>query len=410
MLLSGLVVFLGGVATYLVIEALISEEVRETLESERTIFLHQLQQQGLNKEHLSSWNQEILRLNSSKSIQPGFSDTLIYVPGEQDLVPFTQLVFVAHLDSMAYGVTLRRSNIEKEDVVLGITFLMTIIFTAMILLLNGINYWSGRRLWQPFYLTLKSLKNYQLTDPVRLKLPPEQIDEFDSLNQALNTMAQKIQDDYRILKAYSETMAHELQTPLAIMRSKLDVVIQDQTLSAQALKSIQALYQSVNRMSHLNQTLNLLTKIDNLEFRSSQAIDLVPEIKRQLADLAELIQMSQLTVNAELTTALTMELHPLLAETLISNLLANAIKHNIAGGWIRITSQNGLLSIANSGEPLQSDPQELFARFKKDQATADSPGLGLSIVETICRQNGLNINYQYDQGEHRLTLELPPLN
>lgn len=404
MLLSGIVVLLGGLATYWVTEALINEEVQETLESEKAILLHQIQQNGLTSDYLNSWNKEIMQLSPHDTIQTGFSDTSIFISGEEDLVPFTQLVFIAHANGNDYQVSLRRSNIEKDDVILGITVMMVLIFAAMILLLNGTNYWNGRQLWQPFYLTLDQLKRYQLTDPVQLKLPDETIEEFNLLNQTLNIMAQKIQDDYLILKEYSETMAHEMQTPLAIMRSKLDLVIQDQTLSPVVLQSIQTLYGSVNRMSRLNQTLNLLTKIDNLEFKVDQTIALIPEIEGQLADLAELIQMKQLSVSTQFESELLVELHPLLAETLISNLLANAIKHNVEKGWIHIATNQGQLVISNSGEPLHTNPQELFRRFKKDRAAPGSPGLGLSIVETICRQNGLKVSYQHDQGKHRLSL------
>jgi len=404
-LFSAIVFVLGSISTYLVLQELISEEVHETLESEKKNILEELEMTGLPGAQLKTGKLEISRIPDSVFISETFKDTLLFVPEEHEPVPFSQLVFSARVQHGNYRITLRSSLIEKDDVVLGITVMMMVIFITMILLLNGINYWSDRRLWKPFYRALDKLKTFQLNSRQGLVLPAEGIDEFNQLNRALNTMTAKLQDDYRSLKEFSENAAHEMQTPLAVIRSKLDVLIQDQSLSEAQMQTIQALYQAVNRLARLNQSLNLLTKIENREFSQKQAVDFNALIDEQLLNLEELIHMNQLRIQRHYTDQFVLEFNPLMAETLVSNLLVNAVKHNLPQGFIHIKTTKEAIAITNSGPPLQSDPQELFERFKKDSPVPDSPGLGLSIVQSICRQNGLGIEYRYDGGKHIIQIE-----
>ncbi len=401
---SAIVFIIGSISTYLVIQALISEEVHETLESEMNDLLEHIRILGLPQNGLKFGNVEVIQIPDSITIPKIYSDTLIFVAEENELVPFMQLELNAHISHKNYRINLRRSLIEKDDVALGITIMMMVVFVLMILLLNIINFWSGRRLWEPFYAALKNLKSFNLNNRSALNLPPAEIDEFNQLNQTLNKMADKLQNDYRTLKEFSENASHEMQTPLAVMRSKLDVLIQDQTLSAAQMELIDSLYHSVDRLARLNQSLNLLTKIENREFKEQENVDFCTLIEQQLVNLNELIQISELNIETHLETRFVKLFNNFMAETLISNLLVNAVKHNLPQGNIKIETTIDSLTISNSGPPLQSNPKELFERFKKHSPVTDSPGLGLSIVQSICEQNGISIDYQYSQKTHRIKI------
>ena len=84
-----------------------------------------------------------------------------------------------------------------------------------------------------------------------------------------------------------------------------------------------------------------------------------------------------------------------LADILISNLLQNAIRHNEEGGKISIHTDQYTLSISNSGKPLSIDPKDLFVRFKKDDSSIDSLGIGLSITKSILDSYSYSISYHY---------------
>lgn len=79
-------------------------------------------------------------------------------------------------------------------------------------------------------------------------------------------------DSYRVQKEFTENASHELQTPLAIFQSKLDLLLQQQELTESQAEIIQDLYQMTSRISRLNRNLLLLAKIDNAQFAKSENI------------------------------------------------------------------------------------------------------------------------------------------
>ena len=403
-IVSSLLIFaLGSATIYFVLKALISEEVDETLRSEKVRIVKQLQHD--QKPIPANWatiNLEIRSVPEINALKETLKDTVIYVKETNETIPLRQLCFCTKINNHNYRIILRRSLIEREDLVTGVFAVMIGIFLTTILIMNLVNIRSDKKLWKPFYETLDKLITFRLDSKQALNLPKAPIDEFNRLNRTLNQMAEKLWQDYRNLKQFSENTAHEMQTPLAIIRSKLDVLIQDASLSEKQLQTIHSLYQAVSRLSRLNQSLNLLTKIENQEFTDKQRIDFNRLIEKHLYDLDELIQMKQLKIKTHAKSHFSLELNPFMAETLISNLLVNAIQHNQAQGFITIETTETGLTISNSGPELQSDPQKLFERFKKDRPEPDSPGLGLSIVQSICRQNGLKITYEYQDGTHRV--------
>ncbi len=403
---SSLLFFLlGSIAIYFVLKSLIAEEVDETLRSEKKRIVKQLQNENHSIPDWATINLEIRNTPSIATPAETLKDTIIYVKETNETIPLRQLRFYTQIQNHAYQITLRRSLIEKDDLVTGAFGIMIGIFVVTLLIINAVNIWSEKKLWGPFYATLKRLQEFRLESKRPLNLPQTPVDEFSRLNRTLNRMAEKLRADYRNLKQFSENAAHEMQTPLAIIRSKLDVLIQDSSFSEEQAQTIHSLYQAVNRLARLNRSLNLLTKIENREFDEKQPVDFCALIKSQTDNLRELIEIKQLTVGFRCEQPFVQTINPFMAETLISNLLLNAIKHNVRQGHIEILITTNSFVIENSGPPLQSDAQAMFERFKKDRPASDSPGLGLSIVQSICHQNGLKITYSYQNKKHRIRIE-----
>ncbi|NOX87588.1 MAG: HAMP domain-containing histidine kinase [Calditrichaeota bacterium] len=401
---SVFIFILGSVSAYFVLKTLIAEEVDETLISEKNRIVKQLEQSAESIPNWKTIHLEVRQIKGNFAEKETLSDTLIYTKDTGEFIPLRQLHFYTRIKDKNYRITLRRSLIEKEDLVAGVTGLMIGIFIATILLLNLINYRSERKLWKPFYKTLQSLNAFELDSQKALNLPSVNILEFEQLNKTLNALTEKLRRDYRNLKQFSENAAHEMQTPLAILRSKLDIMIQDQSFSDEQLQNIRSLYNALNRLSRLNQSLNLLIRIENQEFNRKRKVDFSELIKQQLENLSELIQIQRLSVTTDLDADFVTDFNPFMAETLISNLLINAIKHNVPEGRIDIELNARRLRISNSGQKPKVNPDILFERFKKANPSSDSPGLGLSIVRQICLQNGIDINYAYVNARHTITL------
>jgi len=404
--ISILILIVTSVITYFLLQALILEEVDETLLSEKNIVVKKIQTEDMPDSTFYSYsgNLELKLLNHPSVVKEQLIDTLIFVEGEGESVSFRQLSSTVNINGKSYLIVLRRSLVEKDDLVTGLAVLMVLVFISIIGLLILLNYWGERKLWKPFYNTINKLSGFSIKQINTLELPQVDIDEFNELNITLNYLTKKLKRDYLQLKEFSENASHEMQTPLAIIRSKLDVLIQDNTLSEYQHKSINSLYNAVKRLSRLNQSLNLLTKIENEEFDNKTDISLTDLTNHQLENLKELIEINNLKVEKRFLAKPSLKLNPFIAESLFGNIIANAIKHNIDGGTILIEIDKNKFSITNTGNKLDVNPEELFKRFKKGDTSSDSPGLGLSIVQKICEQNNININYTIDQNLHTIIL------
>jgi len=205
-----------------------------------------------------------------------------------------------------------------------------------------------------------------------------------------------------MLKSFADNASHEMQTPLAIINAKLDLMIQDQGLEERHLRQLQAMYDAVARLRNLNQSLLLLTKIENNQFVHTDDVMLMRSIEDKLVQLEDLIRAKGL----ELATGLDgsrARMNAYLADILLNNLLVNAVRHNPDGGRIQIRLQEGELSIRNTGPPLSFDPMSLFDRFTKG-LDSDGTGLGLAIVKQICDNYGFALSYRYEDALHRITV------
>jgi signal transduction histidine kinase len=148
----------------------------------------------------------------------------------------------------------------------------------------------------------------------------------------------------------------------------------------------------------------LLTKIENRQFLAgTDPVNLVPIINGKLRDLEDLIAQRKISIQTDLEPV-GLVIHPALAEILVNNLLTNAIRHNVENGKIIITLREGTLSVKNTGKALNSNPEQLFERFRKESNSSASLGLGLALVKTISEVNGQALKYDIDDEWHTLSV------
>ena len=296
---------------------------------------------------------------------------------------------------------------ENKDLITTILLVNLGILGLLLISLNQLNRFLSRRLWQPFYQTIQQIQTFSIQQDAKLELSHTPIDEFDQLNRSLERMTEKLQRDYRSLRRFTENASHELQTPLAIMRNQVDLLLQNSDRPPTDFASIRHLSEAVSRLSRLNKALLLLTKIENEQYRVTEPIRLLPLLEKKLATLQPLLAERGITLQSDVKD-ITLEIHPVLADVLLNNLLENAIKHNVSNGQIEIRLSAGKLLIANTGAPLETPPLELFERFAKGSANHQSLGLGLAIVREICTLCGWTISYDIQQDRHQIRVGFLP--
>jgi len=217
-------------------------------------------------------------------------------------------------------------------------------------------------------------------------------------------MTESIQRDYKSLKEFTGNAAHEMQTPLAIIRSKLDMLMQDETILQQSGQNIAEIEKAVARLSRLYQSLLLLIKVENKQFILDEVVELDKLVIEKCAEYQEMAESKNLNIHAK-TVPVTLRFHQHLAEIVINNLLSNALRYNRPGGTIDIVLSSSRLTISNTSAIPQLDKQHIFQRFyRHERIKEDGNGLGLSIVKQICDLAGYTIEYYYNDAVHSFTI------
>ncbi|HVI44659.1 MAG TPA: HAMP domain-containing sensor histidine kinase [Chitinophaga sp.] len=263
----------------------------------------------------------------------------------------------------------------------------------------------SHRILRSLRITMKKIENFNVKR--KLTFPHTGTRELRELNSFLQKMTDKAVEEYAAIKEFSENASHELQTPLAIIRSKLELLTETDIHEDQAAL-ISDMQNAIEKLAKINRSLTLLAKLENKEYEVSESIRFCRVAKDVLAAYEDRIEMKNLSVKNNIDKNIQLKIHPTLADMLMNNLLGNAIRHNVQNGTINITLTQRQLIVSNTGLPPEIPTDELFQRFKKSNQCSESVGLGLSIVKQICEVSGFKVSYNYSNQLHVLEVEFYP--
>jgi signal transduction histidine kinase len=250
---------------------------------------------------------------------------------------------------------------------------------------------------------MEAIRNYDIrkNEPLA-SADPAEIDEFDRLNQTLASLIDHVNSAYGNQKQFTENASHELQTPLAIIRSKVELLMDASLLTEEMAGWLGDINEANERLSQLNKNLLLLTKIDNHQFPEQHSIPLAALLERSIAHCREYFEGELPEIKTCIDSPIRLQANSALIEILVTNLLRNAILHNVLGGYVHIRLAGDELGIENSGPVLEGDTQRLFERFEKGQEGSGTTGLGLALVKQICQLYQFDIGYLHDKGRHSI--------
>lgn len=328
------------------------------------------------------------------------SDTLIFNVYEGELIPARLLHSYENIEGRTVHIQLYKSSLEESELLEAITITIALLFIFLMVAFLIVNLLLSNKNWKAFYQTLEQLKQFNFTQPVPPVFEKSNIIEFTELNDALNVLLTKLQSDYKIQKQFIENASHELQTPLAVIKANINLLIQSPQLGAAEMESIQSIENTIQKISSLNRTLLLLSKIENHQFIQKEHVDLSSLIQQLLLRFDSQISSKQLHVIHLFSEKLDKVMNKELAEIMLANLIQNAIRHNKNGGSIHIKNTANTLEITNTGEASPLDKSTMFQRFQKGSSSTDSNGLGLSIVKSIGDISHFDIAYHFNEGSH----------
>jgi signal transduction histidine kinase len=287
----------------------------------------------------------------------------------------------------------------SDSVIQSLSWIFVILIILFVLASRIISNW----ILLPFHKALKVIKSFNIKQKEKVQLPDVKTYEFNELNHFLEKMTNKALNDYQSLKEFTENASHEMQTPLAVVRGKLELLMEMEINDEQA-KHILVAHNAIEKLSKTNQSLALLAKLENWEYQQQQPIDFTALIHEKILSLEELIKIKSILLECDLNEKIQINLNPDLADILLNNLLSNAIRHNFENGKIYISLTSSKFIIKNTGNPPEIPTVQLFERFKKGIQSSDSIGLGLAIIKQICDLNNFTIEYTYQNNFHTIEI------
>lgn len=313
--------------------------------------------------------------------------------------PFRVLNSPVKIEGKWFTFSAKINMVEKENLIGSTAILFILLLLLLIIGFFIITNIISKKLWQPFYVALDKMEQFEIDKSTSVKLIQSTTEEFNRLNNAIDSLIYKNSKIYQSQREFIENAAHELQTPIAIFKGKLENILQRKDLNSEQFKLIEDLDNTTTRLVRLNRNLLVVSKIDNNTYNKIEKINLNEIINNQLNFFSEQALSKKISITTELEEVLVNSNH-ILAEMLISNLFLNTINHNVHKGKIFVKLTKDRIIFSNTGALLPLQTEKMFERFSKSNPTSQGNGLGLSIIKKIVDTNHWTINYHFKEPYH----------
>lgn len=402
-------------AYYLVVDAIWKHELDEHNDIVARKTASQINSLKLSGEKLIEtiqlWNDVQPSTNIRKlEKNDNLKDSIFIVEKPHDFLHFEEidrfrcLSKVIYLNKKPYRFNIETNIEETQETIFFISITTVFLFVLIVGGLLFLNRRLSKSVWKPFRETLDQLKTFSLNNQTKIEFSKTDVSEFDELNQSLTKLIEHNVSVYKTQKEFTENASHELQTPLAILKNKLDILLQNQDLTEKQYQIAEEMNRALSRSSRINKNLLLLAKIDNKQF-DSETFHLDKVLNQSLEILQEHFEQKNIFVNTEISDNVKVNGNIGLTEVLINNLILNAIRHTPINGSISIKLNNSVFEVSNSGtEKLNSDL--LFKRFSRFSKDNNGSGLGLAIVQEICKSQNWTIDYRFENNNHIFSVKL----
>jgi signal transduction histidine kinase len=286
-------------------------------------------------------------------------------------------------------------SLDRLELQYGLVFAGTLVVSGLL------GWWMSGRVLAPLREitdTVRRVSRDRLQERIALEGPD---DELRELADTFDGMLDRLEGAFASQQRFIANVSHELRTPLTVIRTEVDVGLSDPAVSAEELRNTrEVVRRAVDRSERLIDSLLTLARSeggpvgDEPIALDRRALECMSQLRGELA-------AARLSVDTSGLGAATARGEPQLLERVVDNLIENAARHNVPGGWIEVASWTRAgrvhLRVANGGPPIEaSDLEQLTEPFRRlgHARTGRGSGLGLSIVGSVMQLHG---------GELRLT-------
>lgn len=398
-----------AVLFYLAVMEEVNDEVDDSLSDyAESLILRSLSGEEMPATNNGSNNQyflyEVSAQYAASYPKISYRDEMVYITAKGETEPARILMTIFQKEDGGYmELVVYTPTIEKYDLQRAILGWIVFLYVLLLLMILAVNAWVFYRNMRPLYTLLKWLENYRLgtkQEPLDESL---RIVEFRKLNEAANLFSERSEQLYEQQKLFIGNASHEMQTPLAICRNRLEMLMEDDTLTEKQLSELMKTHRTLENLTRLNKSLLLLCKIDNRQFTDVKSMCLNELLMHYLDDYKEVYAYRRVQVEVYVEHCFRLEMSESLATVLLTNLLKNAFVHTEEGGTIKLSFTASSFEIRNTGDtPLNKE--RIFERFYKEGKKEGSTGLGLALVDSICKAYRLNLSYRFEDGMHVFTI------
>lgn len=338
-----------------------------------------------------------------------FSDEEIFIPEKDEEEPARVLRTIFRDSGGRYKeLTVMTPTIEKDDLQEAILWWIVYLYLFLLLAILLVNVLVLHRTLRPLYALLRWFDSYTVGGKNAPLVNDTKVVEFRRLNEAANRYAERAESLFERQKQFIGNASHEMQTPLAICRNRLEMLVDDaRTLTGEQLAEIAKVQRTLGHLVRLNRSLLLLSKIENGQFPETGPVDVNALVRRTAGELEEIYAYRGMRCTVSDRGRLVVRMNPSLAESVVGNLLKNAFVHGDVPGEVTVEIAPDALRISNGGAAGPLDAGHIFDRFYQGTKKEGSTGLGLAIVDAVCRLYGLRAEYAYAAGRHCFSILFP---
>ena len=278
-------------------------------------------------------------------------------------------------------------------------------------------YWLANRALRPVDHLIRLAREIEATNLSRRLPAPRTQDELGRLVDTFNQMISRLEGAFELMRRFTADASHQLQTPLTVMRSTVEVAIERPRTPENYRRILADIHEEILRMSRLVGDLLLLARADagSLEFQRG-AIQLDELIAEAVDAMRPLAEARGVDLRLDLHEKLRIAGDERWLREMLHNLIDNAIKYTTTPGEVRVAlarrDEMAVLQVMDDGPGVPPGEQiRVFERFYRSTTSSNGSagaGLGLSIALWIARSHGGDIRVQSRQGnESTFEVTLP---
>ena len=344
-----------------------------------------------------------VKYHQIKETKEVYRDTLMYMLNEKDYEPVRLLETVFMQEGNYYKLKVITSMVEEDDLIEDLLYSILFLYLGLVLCILVLNNFILKRLWKPFYSLLNKLKNFNIEKQESITFEETNIQEFKLLNRNIDRLLKKSIDSFKAQQQFIENASHELQTPLAISINKLELLAENEKLSEQQMLTLAVTLDNLERMTRLNKSLLLLSKIENKQFIEEENIQINEILDEISIGFSDLLEHKNLKIKKIFEEDISVKMNKDLAIILFTNLIKNAILHSEKNSEIELKISSNKTIINNISSTPKLDEEKLYTRFYKTGKQKNSTGLGLAIAKAITDKYALSLTYHYNN-KHNFTV------